>query len=268
MKLENLLYVVGPPRSGSTLVYNSLCSSKLFNPSLPENHLVPNFLKYFVQQLIRNHKEKNLIFDSNDDTLNYFKICINNYFEKICNKYETSNLALKSILLVSEMHVLNLLFPDSKFILMIRDPKDIISSMINISIKEKENNLKSQYPRDMKILSNFLNEKYSSFFNPSNLEFINKKVFVVKYEEFIFNPKEIMNNIMKKFNFNFIYEDNHNYWDNSLNLFPEEKSPFHSSLWNKPISQSKKGDYKNILNEHEIMEINEYCKKIINFFNY
>ena len=268
MKLKNVLYVVGSPRSGSTLVYNAICSSNFFNPSLPENHVVPNFAKYFVQQLLRNKKEKNLIFESNDDTLNYFRLCINNYFEKISKKYSIENLALKSILLVSEIHVLGILFPEIKVVIMVRDPRDIITSLINVSKKQEENNLKPQYPRNMKILSSFVNKNYKNFFNSANSEFVKKNTFVVKYEDFVFNHKKILNDIMKKFGFNFSYKDKHNYWNNSLNIFSEKQNPFHSNLWNKPISPSKIQSYKNFLNKNEIIEVNKYCKKIINFFNY
>ena len=43
--LENIIYVVGSPRSGSSLIYNALCSHEKFNPAIPENHLVTNLTK-------------------------------------------------------------------------------------------------------------------------------------------------------------------------------------------------------------------------------
>ena len=151
---------------------------------------------------------------------------------------------------------------------MVRDPRDIITSLINVSKKQEENNLKPQYPRNMKILSSFVNKNYKNFFNSANSEFVKKNTFVVKYEDFVFNHKKILNDIMKKFGFNFSYKDKHNYWNNSLNIFSEKQNPFHSNLWNKPISPSKIQSYKNFLNKNEIIEVNKYCKKIINFFNY
>ena len=128
MKIEKLIYLVGSPRSGSTLIYNSLCSSKLFNPSLPENHLVANLVKYFEQQIKRNKKEKNLLFKSNQDTLDYFKKCINIYHDKISIEYKTSKLLLKSIIFSSYINSMSILFPNTKFIMTVRDPRDIITS--------------------------------------------------------------------------------------------------------------------------------------------
>ena len=81
MTLKKIFYVIGSPRSGSVLIYNSLCSSKIFNPSLPENHLVPYLVELFIKQIERNQvKEKNLIFNSNNEIQIYFKECIQNFF--------------------------------------------------------------------------------------------------------------------------------------------------------------------------------------------
>ena len=49
-----VFYLVGPPRSGSTLIYNALCSNNVFNPPLPETHLASWISKIFYDQKIRN----------------------------------------------------------------------------------------------------------------------------------------------------------------------------------------------------------------------
>ena len=268
MKINKLIYLVGSPRSGSTLVYNSLCSSKLFNPSLPENHLIPNFVKYFSQQLKRNTKEKNLIFDSDEDTLNYFRDCINLYFNKISKKHNVNKLALKSILFSSEIDVMNILFPDIKYIMIMRDPRDIITSMLDISTKQITRGIVAQYPRNMKLLSDFINQKYKLLIDKKKIDFIKKAVHVIKYENFISDYKNILNELMIKLNLDYTFSKNHNYWDNSLNLNLSEKNLYKSNLWGKPISNQKIGNYKNILNTDEILEINENCKVLINKYQY
>ena len=255
MKINKLIDLVGSPRSGSTLVYNSLCSSRIFNPGLPENHLVPNLVKYFIQQLKRNKKEKNLFFESNNDTLDYFKNYINIYHNKICQKYKTDKLLLKSIIFSSNIDAMNILLPDTKFIMIIRDPRDIITSMLRISEKQINQKIRPQYPRDMGKLSYFINPLKNSTIS-------------VKYEDFIINSVEILNKIMKNLNLSYTFKENDNLWDYSLNISKDEKNYFNSDLWNKPISKNKIGVYKNYLKAEEINEVNKNCEDIINKFNY
>ena len=83
MKAENIILICGSPRSGSTLLYNSICSSGLFNPSLPENHLVPNLIKNLRRQINRNKKEMYMHFESDEVTIDFFKKIIEDYFDDI-----------------------------------------------------------------------------------------------------------------------------------------------------------------------------------------
>ena len=59
---EKIIYVVGSPRSGSSLIYNALCSHKKLNQAVPENHLVTNLAKNFFNQCQRNNNiEENYV---------------------------------------------------------------------------------------------------------------------------------------------------------------------------------------------------------------
>ena len=269
MTLKNIFYVIGSPRSGSVLIYNSLCASKIFNPSLPENHLVPYLVELFIKQIERNQvKEKNLIFNSNNEIQIYFKECIQNFFRKVSKKYNTQNLCFKSILFATNIHIMNIIFPEVKFIMTVRDPRDIIASMLQVSDKQKKSNITPQYPRNMKVLSDFINKQYHNFFNHKNSEFFKNSVFIAKYEDFVLHHKETLNEIMQKFDIDFSFKEIHDYWQNSLNLSNESNSFFKSELWGKPISNKKIGSYKDILSTAEIDDINSYCKEIINYFDY
>ena len=63
--LNKVFFIVGPPRSGSTLIYNSICSKEIFNIPLPETHLANGIVNNFYNQLARNGRsEKNFFFES------------------------------------------------------------------------------------------------------------------------------------------------------------------------------------------------------------
>ena len=96
--LDKIIFIVGSPRSGSSLIYNALGTNKIFNPAIPESHLVTNLIKNFYKQHKRNLSiEKNYFFENIHETKLYFKKCIELFFNKISNKYSVSHLLLKSI---------------------------------------------------------------------------------------------------------------------------------------------------------------------------
>ena len=80
---KKLAFICGSPRSGSTLLYNSICSSNIFNKGLTENHFIPNIIKLLKKQLLRNDKENHMHFEDNQTTINFFIQIFNIYVIRI-----------------------------------------------------------------------------------------------------------------------------------------------------------------------------------------
>ena len=77
-------------------------------------------------------------------------------FRKVSKKYNTQNLCFKSILFATNIHIMNAIFPEVKFVMTVRDPRDIIASMLQVSDKQIKSNITPQYPKNMKVLSDFI----------------------------------------------------------------------------------------------------------------
>ena len=271
--LEKIIYVVGPPRSGSSLIYNALCSHEKFNPAIPENHLVTNLTKDFFNQNQRNNNiEENYYFDSINDTKSYFKNCLEIFFEKISKKYQVNNLILKSITLTKNINLLNYIYPEINYIMTIRDPRDIIVSMIKVGKNQEKLNMKNQFQRNIELLCKKINNFYWLYLEKNQTKFLNEKIYLIKYEDFIIKPSKMLNQIKQKFSLDIVYNNNLNIWSRSSNIYKENSkiidNPYKSNLWNKPLNKSRIGIYKAKLNNNEINQINSFCKDIIEIFNY
>ncbi len=264
---KKLAFICGAPRSGSTLIYNSICSSNIFNKGLTENHFIPNILKLLKKQLFRNQKENFMHFKDNEETIKFFTNIINIYLESLYDRYQTNNLCLKSVLFSNESALISKVFPSAYLIFIIRDPKDIISSMLNVSKKQIKMNIQPNYPRDMNALCSFINDHYEFVLNFENLE-INPKILLIKYEDLVLNTIQTLNLIMSYLGLKYIFDNDENLWSRSPNLSTPEKNPYHSDLWNKKPSSNKIGSYKNDLTKNEIDFINQTCKKLIKKFKY
>ena len=271
--LKKIIYIVGSPRSGSSLIYNAVCSNELFNIAMPENHLVTNFTNSFFKQYQRNTQiEENYFFDSLEDTKFYFKDCLKKFFVKIADKYKVNNLVLKSITLAPNINILNIIYPEITYIMTIRDPRDIIASMINVGIKQKNLNMENQFPENIELLCNKINQSYRLFLDNHQKKFLSNNVHTIKYENFVNNPGEELNKMLQKFTIETQYNKDFNIWKRSSGVYLKSNNkidnPYKSKLWNQPLNNSRINFYKNFLSNKQIDQINNYCKKILKIFNY
>jgi len=271
--LEKIVYIVGSPRSGSSLIYNGICSHENFNPAIPENHLVTNLTKNFFLQYQRNQNiEGNYFFNSIEDTKSYFKNCLEIFFNKISKKYCVNHLVLKSITLTKHINILNEIYPEISYIITIRDPRDIIVSMINVGQRQEGLKMQNQFPRKIDLLCQKINQFYRIFLEKSHEKFLNEKIYLVKYEDFILHPLDTLNQIIKKFSIDILYDNNFDIWKRSSNIYQGNGkgivNPYKSNLWDKPLNNSRIGIYKKFLETNEISEVNSRCKDIIGMFNY
>ena len=51
--MKKIFNLVSSPRSGSTIIYNALCSNDIFNPALPESHFASDLSHLYYKQLLR-----------------------------------------------------------------------------------------------------------------------------------------------------------------------------------------------------------------------
>ena len=271
--LKNIIYVVGSPRSGSSLIYNALCSHEKFNPAIPENHLVTNLSKNFFKQNQRNNNiEESYYFDNIKDTKSYFKNCLEIFFNKISKKYSVNYLALKSITLTTNINILNTIYPEINYVMTIRDPRDIIVSMISVGSRQEKLNMQNQFPRNIELLCQKINRFYWFFLEKKQEKFLYEKVYLIKYEDFIYKPLDMLNQFKKKFLLDIVYNNNLDIWRKSSNTYKKNSedidNPYKSDLWNQPLNNSRIGIYKEKLKNNEINQINSYCKDIIEMFDY
>lgn len=264
---KKLTLICGAPRSGSTLLYNSICSSNIFNIGLTENHFIPNILKLLKKQIFRNQKENFMHFKNNDETIKFFKEIINRYLEGLYDRYQINNLCLKSILFSSESDFISKVLPSAYLIFIVRDPKDIISSMLNVSKKQIKMGVKPNYPRDMNALCDFINKHYEFILKSTNSE-VSSKILLIKYEDLVLDTLQTLNFIMNNLELNYMFKNDEELWSRSPSFSDPKKNPYHSDLWNKKPSSDKIGSYKNELTKNEIKFINQSCEKLIHNFKY
>ena len=268
MEKKNILYVIGSPRSGSTVIYNALCSDNKTNPPLPESHLVDKIASIYAYQFNRLKIEKDYIFDDERDIVNYLNKFMKFFFDKLVKKYNTNTLILKSIVCSSNAHILHHIFPKISFILCVRDPRDIVNSMINIGKRQVEKGIEAQFTRNIEKLCGRINDSYRILFEKK----LSKKFFnslnIIKYEDFVKNPSDTLNKISVNLLLKIKFEKKLTTWKRNKEVYSNYHYGYQSKLWNKPISEKNVGAYKKNLTQKEILKINDLCSDLLSRFDY
>lgn len=271
MDKPKIIFVVGSPRSGSTLIYNILCSDARTNMAINENHLLHQLSSIYEFSLGRLVIEQGHFFTDKNDVKEFFTEYANLFIERIRAKHNNASiLVVKSIVLSKVVNRLSEIIPNATFCLCVRDPRDIVSSMIEVGIKQQNKGMQSQYPRDVEMLSKFILTSYQNFLVPQSQQLLLKTT-IVKYEDIVQNTIDTLSQLEQKMELDLSAYNNENDWPrNSIDVEKRKQNgaPFLTNLWGKAISAESVGKYKQLLSSSEIKTVESVCFSIFNKFSY
>jgi hypothetical protein len=275
------LFISGPPRSGTTLLQLLLSEHSRIAIS-PETTFIQNLLIWELKNnvVIRGKiKEKLLGYINNDiklstwphfDVSNFYSEVINNDFkvDELLNKLfynysigcqkEPRYIGNKKEIYSQKYGIyIKKIFPDSKFIFIVRDPRDVVASSIN-----------NLYGYDLKRAA--FNCYYMGYYIQKIRKLYPKDVFIIKYENLAKNPRTETKKICSFLDLDFqssmldFYNSNKDY----KNLIGSTKN-IHKNT-NKPINSDNSFKWKrnNVFSEHELKCIEHMTFNYIKSFKY
>jgi hypothetical protein len=245
------VFIVGSPRSGTTLIQGILCNTGKYFP-MPETH--------FFSQVAYGLPEKGL---SNKNRIKIQRILAQKsrididrgslsnlntqkeIFEYVVGKFNTDNRI--DFLEKTPRHVffyskIMNYYPGAKFICMIREPKNVISSQLTNSPKQNKSVIR------LSLLYNKIAAAILEIQSKSNVS-------IVKYEDLTFEPQQILEKICNFLNITFypkILDDvsapfeivsEHEFWkEKNISLKTIQKS--NADKWRNTLT----GGQANIIN--------------------
>jgi sulfotransferase family protein len=179
-----VLFIGGCMRSGTTLVQRLLCAAPGVNPAIAECH--------YLTELLAAHKEGEKRFDlflsdyfASREAFDAFgRGTLRRFLVALSARYpEAKQLVLKNPELAYHFSLAARLLPEARFILVVRDPRDIIASMLRVAERQRAAGLASslvQAGRDMERLSDLVIGYYADSY--SNAPLLQGRLHVVRYE--------------------------------------------------------------------------------------
>lgn len=258
------IFVVGPPRSGTTLVY-SMIANEFF---LPECTFVSTLMKVFDEMYNFSDDERFNYYGHNlTNMAEVFKKPIYDFLYTATSKVG-GNLANRFIYkdpaLTLYLKYFQLFFDHSyKIVFCVRDPRDVVSSMFKVlkkQISEKD---------DDTLFDNALNHIFPYFQKIHDIEntvdHIDKdKVIFVKYEKIVIGNNETIQNLESFLGF----EINSQGVNENIKGKLDEASEFYSENYGKAVTTNPIGKYRNSLNSEQIAKIESLFSYYIENLDY
>ena len=275
---HNVLLIGGAMRSGTTVIHRSLCTAENSNPYISESWFLSDIMRLYRWNLTRYNVRHA---DQFGDVRNFKELIwlnIRQYLTLVSVKYnDPEKLILKHPELTYYFYELSKHFHNFKFIVIVRDPRDVIASIIRVAGRHIKNKISSPQTDLVDIKKHC--EHYAAYYADviKNLGNFYNRLMFVKYEDFMNEPNKQLLRISQFSGAR--YDTNR-----AIEFLPEhasspnfdkeerEKDSFSGAFWSdsytQPISTDRIGRYKEVLNDEQIKEIERRLQPFGNRFNY
>lgn len=168
---------------------------------------------------------------------------------------------------IQHLQEIHSIWPDAKYIFIIRDGRDVACSYINLNSVRTESPYKPILPKD---ISSIASDWTSN--NHRALDFMHdlpqEKGIIIRYEDLILNTSHTLNSICKLFDLKF-EESMLTYYESSnfKNDEPQITIDWKRKTLEKP-DEKNIGKYKFQLTESEIRTFNKIAEDVLKQFNY
>ncbi|WP_273150349.1 sulfotransferase family protein [Methylophaga thiooxydans] len=138
-------------------------------------------------------------------------------------------------------------FPEAKFVYMVRDPRDVVSSIVKGGVHEQNVcNAAIRWRQEQELILN-------AYTDPV----LRDRIFMLKYEDLIQNQEDLVKKLMSFVEINFEEQQLTFYKDKRV-IEHSQKSEFWQNL-SKPINQENSGKYRKSLSVKQIKLIESIC---------
>ncbi|NEQ41513.1 MAG: sulfotransferase [Okeania sp. SIO3I5] len=269
-------FIGGCPRSGTTLLQNIICSDTKVNPLIGEIGYLYHLVNAYSTGKMDFESQSKYYFSDLAELRNFSAELVNKFLKHIRKRYiDATHIILKYPLIGELFPEIYELVEDVKFILIIRDPRDTIASLINVGNKMaslgETTHLTPMFTE--RKLSEFL-EFYRRAYAPSwNCQLVSfqTKVAYIKYEHLVLNPTVAIQQLQDFTGLNLSNSIKNDKWQRSqvnYTQLSDAEKPWYSELYGKGISPTSVGRYRQVLRQEEINFIQREGVDIFRIFGY
>lgn len=268
------IFVGGSECSGTSLLQSILCSDDAANPLIAEAQLFRLMVEAYRDGKQHFEVRAKDYFADFDAYRGFHAQTVRRFLETTRNRYASARrLVLKEPTLTQMFPELHELIPEARFVLIVRDPRDTVASLIKVSERmgDRAHPL-SGFGRDMRRYARYYRSFYRPAFNYRDTGF-RENLCVVKYEDLVLQTTSVLDQLQDFTKLKLGQFDPGDPWKRSRINYDalvshEEHRPCFSELRGKPLSAARVGVYREALSPDELQAVERECADYLERFRY
>lgn len=192
----SFIFVGGCQRTGTSLLHALLCSDPDANPVIAE----AEYLRQMVQPYTygkRNFDYSLIHYFGDEETFRTFHgAWIHAFLDQVLQRYMPArHLVLKEPHLTQHFPILGELLPEARFIVLVRDPRDTVSSMREVGRRlaaKGSGHLLTKAP--LKQLISLFTSFYAACLDCKDEEFL-RRLLLLRYEDLVSAPESVLDKL-------------------------------------------------------------------------
>ena len=265
-------------RSGTTVIHRALCTARNSNPYISESWFLHDLFHLFKWNMQRFEVRLQDQFGVPQQFAQLIKLNYDYYIDMVSAKYEKPEvLILKHPELTRHFTLIRQLAPETKFLVIVRDPRDVIASIKDVNARHRDTYVISPHSnfRTMGEYCDFYSSYYDDVF-AKRADFGPNLMFV-RYEDLVSDPVNSFARIgdfsgadyqgdeMTKFTDEHARAAN---FSKDVRLKDPMSGAYWSDLYTKDLSTEGIGKHKKSLSKSEIGEIQKKLSGFGKSFKY
>lgn len=271
------LFVGGSQRSGTTLLQTILCQDDTVNPLVPEakylRHLVAAYR--FGKQTFAS--ETHAYFRDLQGYVQFNRNLVSLMLEQARALYAgATHLCLREPHLTQYFPELYELLPDVRFICIVRDPRDVIASMVEVGMRLAQDGLAGDAMARLFTSRRMtdLSAHYLSFYAPAvryNVQGFRARCPFIRYEDLVERPAEFLGRLRELTGLALADYDPARAPDTGQVDYQRAghyQRAWNSALYTSKVEDSRIGRYRDVLTHEEVAEVERCCAEFMRRFHY
>ncbi len=269
------IFIGGAPRSGTTLAQSILCSDATTNPMLGEPFYFRKIVFAYKQTRQDFAKRGAGFFGYPGRLARFTGEWMESFLDQVRANYpDATNLVIKEPLLTRHFVEVSALMPRARFVVMVRDPRDVVASTIEVAARMKAAGrlprvMEPAARRDIAALAGTVNSYYRDLLGGHGHAGQRAMCYML-YEALVSEPERALDALRRFTGLALADYRPERDWNANragyAGVAPDD--PWHSSLWGRPMTEARVGSYREVLSAEEIVAIETQCGVVFDAFAY
>ena len=269
--MTSFFFVGGAERTGTTVLQSLLCQAPGTNPMIMEVEYLRDLVRAYARAKSDWNSKTKDYFDSPDSLRRFHSKFTGEFLKNTASRYDDAqHLVLKEPRLTILFPDLFELLPAARFLIILRDPRDAIASMVEVGRRmQDEGKIFSFQKRDMAQLSAYFKSFYAPVLNTKDAE-LRAQTYLIRYEDLATDPVAQLPGLREfaGLNLDLRLSDQSQADSVSHRMLRTKQAAWRTESFSRPLNPSSIGRHRTILSPKEIREIEKHCQDFLTAFRY